>query len=63
MDFVMSSPKCTLSLLCTNQPKLKNLYLDVPLLFLYSYVGKSDKYHRHIIKVHYPQLVAFVDIN
>ena len=48
MDFVLSSPKCTLSLnLQTNQAKLKNLYLDFLLLFLYSYVGKPDKYHRH----------------
>ena len=30
--------------------KLKNLYLDVPLLILYLYVGKTDKYHTHIIK-------------
>ena len=37
---------------------MKNLYLDVPLLFLYSHVGKPDKYHRHIIKVHYLQVAA-----
>ena len=41
-----------------NQPKLKNLYLDVPLFFLYSYVEKPDKYHQQIIKTHYLQLVA-----
>ena len=59
MDFVLSSPKIRLVYyLQINQPKLKNLYLDVPLLFLYSYVGKPDKYHRHITKARYLQLVA-----
>ena len=54
MDFVLPSPKGRLAYyLQTNQPKLKNLNLDVPLLFLYTYVGKSDKYHQHIIEVHY----------
>ena len=34
MDFVLSSPKYTLSLLSTNQSiKVENLDFDVPLLF------------------------------
>ena len=58
-EFVLPSPKCTLSLLSTKQStKVENLYLDVPLLFLFLYVGKPDKYYWHIIKVHYLQLVA-----
>ena len=40
----------------TNQPKFINLNLDVPLLFLYSFVGKPDKYHQHIIGVPYISL-------
>ena len=42
----------TLSLL------LQNLDLDVPLLFLYPYVGRPGQYHWHMIKIHYPQPVA-----
>ena len=59
MDFVLSSPKCTLSLLSTNQStKVENFDLDDPLLFSYPYVGKPDKYHRHIKEVDYSQPVA-----
>ena len=59
MNFVLPSPKCTLSLLTTNQSaKVEKSLLNVFVLLLYSYVGKPDKYHRHIIKVHYLQLVA-----
>ena len=54
MDFILSSPKCTLGLSSTNQStKVENIDLDVPLLYLYPYVGEPDKYHRHIIEVHY----------
>ena len=45
----------------SNQTKLKkNHDLDVTLLFLYYYVGKPDKYHRHLIEVHYLQPVWHV---
>ena len=37
--------------------KVENIDLDVPLLYLYSYVGKPGKYHQHIIGVHYLQPV------
>ena len=60
-EWILFCPRqnvCLAYYLQTNQPKLKNLYLDVPLLFWYFYVGKPDKHHRHIIKVHYLQLVA-----
>ena len=42
----------------TNQLKLKNLDFDVPLLYLYPYVRRSDKYHWHIIEVRYLQPVV-----
>ena len=58
IEFVLPSSKFTFSLLSVNnQLKLKNLDLDVPLLFLYPY-GKLNKYHWHIIEVHYLQPVA-----
>ena len=47
-----------LGLSSTNQStKVENIHLDVPLLYLYSYVGKPGKYHQHIIEVHYLQPV------
>ena len=47
-----------LGLSSTNQStKVENIDLDVPLLYLYSYVGKPGKYHQHIIEVHYLQPV------
>ena len=45
---------CLAYYLQTSQPELKNVYLvDVSLLFLYPYVGKTDKDHRHTTKIHY----------
>ena len=59
MDFILSSPKCTLGLSSTNQStKVENLDLDFPLLYLYPYIGKPDKCYRHIIEVHYIQPVG-----
>ena len=42
---------CSAYYLRTNQLKLKNLDLDVPLLFLYPYLGKPNKYHQHITHI------------
>ena len=48
-----------LGLSSTNQStKVEHINLDVPLLYLYSYVGKPGKYHQHIIEVHYLQPVG-----
>ena len=46
-----------LSSLRANQFNLKSLGLDVPLSFLYPYVGKPDKNHQQTIEIHYPQPV------
>ena len=60
MDFILSSPKCTVGLSSTNQStKVENLDLDVSLLYLYSYVGKPGKYHPHMTEVHYLQPVGY----
>ena len=56
MDFV--SPHQNLGpvyCLRTSRLMLKNLDLDVPILFLYLYVRRPDKYHQDIIEAHYPQ--------
>ena len=58
MNFVLSSPKCSLNILFTNQLRLKDLDTNVPLLSLYVHVERTDKYHRNIIEVFYPQSVA-----
>ena len=59
MNFVLSSPRFTSAYYPrANQLKLKNLDLDVLLLFLYPYVEKADEYHRHRIEVHYIQPMA-----
>ena len=44
----------------TNQLKLKNLDLEVPLLFLYPYVAKPDKYNQDIIEIHYLQPLSLI---
>ena len=59
MDFVLPLPKLRLTLLSTDQSnKVKKFRFRFPLLSLYPYVRKPEKYHRHIIEVHYLQSVV-----
>ena len=57
-EWILCSPHQNLGpvyCLRTSRLMLKNLDLDVPILFLYPYVGRPDKYHQDIIEAHHPQ--------
>ena len=59
MDFILPLPKCTISLLSTNQStKVEKSLFRCPFAVVNYYAGKPDKYHWHIMKAHYLQLVA-----